>query len=98
LVPQPPVAAPSPEACLATQWVRANVQPSDRYVQAPARSTRSRLEAGDSKFSGLVLAGDWTYTGLNVGCVEAAVMSGRLASNALCGLPLKSAISGYFPP
>lgn len=87
----------TPAQCLATQWIRANVQPSDRYVQAPARTTRARLEAGDSRFSGLVLAGDWTYTGLNVGCVEAAVMSGRLASNAICALPRKTDIAGYFP-
>jgi uncharacterized protein with NAD-binding domain and iron-sulfur cluster len=93
-----PGPGPSPAQCLATQWVRANVQPSDRYVQAPAGSTRARLEAGDSRFSGLVLAGDWTYTGLNVGCVEAAVMSGRLASNAICASPRKTDIAGYFPP
>lgn len=87
----------TPAQCLATQWIRANVQPSDRYVQAPARTTLVRLEAGDSRFSGLVLAGDWTYTGLNVGCVEAAVMSGRLASNAICASPKKTDIAGYFP-
>jgi hypothetical protein len=33
----------------------------------------------------LVLAGDWTRTPLNLGCVEAAVMSGLLAARAVSG-------------
>jgi len=33
----------------------------------------------------MVLAGDWTDCGLNAGCVEAAVVSGLQAANALLG-------------
>ena len=33
-----------------------------------------------------MVAGDWIYTGLG-GCVEAAVMSGMMASRALTGAP-----------
>jgi hypothetical protein len=33
----------------------------------------------------LVLAGDWTDTGLNAGCIEAAVLSGIRAANAIKG-------------
>jgi hypothetical protein len=40
------------------------------------------------------LAGDWTRTGLNIGCVEAAVISGLLASHALSGYPLREDIAG----
>lgn len=88
----------TPDERLAAQLVRANVQPSDRYVQAPADTTRWRLAPGDAQFDGLVLAGDWTYTGLNAGCVEAAVMSGQLAANAITGDPPGEGVRGYFPP
>ena len=82
---------------LAQQLVRANFQPSDRYVQALAGSTQFRLEAGRSaSFANLSLAGDWTYNGLNVGCVEAAVMSGLLAANDLLGRPHADAVVCYF--
>lgn len=82
---------------LTAQWARAHVQPSDRYVQAPAGSAEARLEAGASGFAGLVLAGDWIHTGLNVVCVEATVMSGRLAANAVTGRPPGEGLVGYFP-
>jgi uncharacterized protein with NAD-binding domain and iron-sulfur cluster len=82
---------------LAQQLVRANFQPSDRYVQALAGSTKFRLDAGRSpRFANLSLAGDWTYNGLNVGCVEAAVMSGLLAANRLLGRPHAHAVVAYF--
>jgi uncharacterized protein with NAD-binding domain and iron-sulfur cluster len=32
-----------------------------------------------------VLAGDWTDNGLNAGCIEAAVVSGLQAANAILG-------------
>jgi uncharacterized protein with NAD-binding domain and iron-sulfur cluster len=38
-------------------------------------------------FTNLYLAGDWTLTGLNCGCVEAATMSGLQASQAISGFP-----------
>ena len=63
-------------------YVRVNFEPTERYVTAPANTTTFRLKAWESGYSNLYLAGDWTYTGLNVGCVEATVMSGKLASLA----------------
>jgi hypothetical protein len=51
------------------------------------RSTRFRLYADQLPFANVVLSGDWTYNGLNAGCVEAAVMGGMFASRALCGVP-----------
>ena len=95
----PPGSPPpaSDDERLAQQVVRANFQPSDRYVQALAGSTRFRLEAGRSpRFAQLSLAGDWTYNGLNVGCDEAAVMSGLLAANDLLGRPHADAVVCYF--
>jgi uncharacterized protein with NAD-binding domain and iron-sulfur cluster len=46
----------------------------------------------------LVLAGDWIYTGLNVGSVEGTVMGGRLASYAVSGYPALTDITGYPTP
>lgn len=69
------------------QYWRANVDPSERYVLSVAGSTRWRPVAGQSGFSNLVLAGDWLKTGLDAGCVEAAVMAGMQASRAISGYP-----------
>ncbi|MFN3493150.1 MAG: NAD(P)-binding protein [Hydrogenophaga sp.] len=94
-----PLAAPniSDADRLAQQWIRANVQPSDRYVQALTGTTRHRLHAGRSAdFDNLYLAGDWTFNGLNVGCVEATVMSGMLAANDLMERKLDGGVIGYF--
>ena len=98
LVSPPGSPAPaSDDERLAQQVVRANFQPSDRYVQALAGSTKFRLDAGRSAgFDNLSLAGDWTYNGLNVGCVEAAAMSGLLAANGLLGRPHADAVVCYF--
>lgn len=62
---------------------RANVNPSDRYVQCLASTAARRLDPGGAGIKNLVLAGDWLRTKLNAGCVEAAVMSGIDAARAL---------------
>ncbi len=77
------------------QYWRANVDPNERYTLNVAGSTVYRLDAWDSKFSNLVLAGDWIHTGWNVGSFEAAVMSGKLASLALTGWPGIGEVWGY---
>lgn len=69
------------------RFLRVNIDPSDRYVISVAGSTQHRLRAGESGFANLVLAGDWTRNGLNVGCIEATVISGLQASRAICGEP-----------
>ena len=74
-------------AALEAQYTRANIDPSERYVQSLAGSTKKRLAAGSSGFDNLYLAGDWVKTGLNAGCVEAAVMAGLAASRAIGGGP-----------
>jgi uncharacterized protein with NAD-binding domain and iron-sulfur cluster len=63
------------------------INPSDRYVRTPRNSSQFRLAPDQSGFSNLILTGDWTDNGLNLGCFEAAVVSGRLAANALGGVP-----------
>ncbi|MFT4167258.1 MAG: FAD-dependent oxidoreductase [Microlunatus sp.] len=83
-----------PDHPLAGQYVRANVTGSERYVQSMPGSQRSRLRVDESGYPNLVLAGDWTNSGLNAGCVEAAVLSGLEAANVVLGRPLMSNISG----
>lgn len=77
------------EARLDAQYLRANTEGSERYVLFVAGSTRHRLPADDSGFDNLSLAGDWTRTGLDAGCVEAATMSGLQAARGILGTPLR---------
>ena len=80
------------------QFWRANIDPTESYVTSPPGSTQARLKAWGSGFANLTLAGDWIYTGLNVGSVEGAVMGGRLASFAVAGYPALAEITGYPTP
>lgn len=80
---------------LDAQYFRGNVQPSERYVLSVPGSSKYRLPANDpTEFANLYLAGDWTQNGYNIGCVEAATMSGLLAANAIAGYPHRSRIAG----
>lgn len=72
---------------LQSQYWRANIDPSERYVLSLAGSTKYRLKADESGFDNLYLAGDWVLTGLNAGCIEAATMAGMQASRAISGYP-----------
>jgi uncharacterized protein with NAD-binding domain and iron-sulfur cluster len=63
------------------------VEPSELYAQSIVGTTQHRPTSSGSGFSNLYLAGDWIKTGLNAGCVEAAVMSGMQASRDICGEP-----------
>ncbi|MCB9107269.1 MAG: NAD(P)-binding protein [Anaerolineales bacterium] len=80
---------------LEAQYIRANVQPTERYVLSLPGSTRYRLDPGDSQFDNLYLAGDWTLNAFNAGNVEAATISGLLASNSISGYPQRSKIVGW---
>lgn len=70
-------------ARLMAQLWRANVEPSERYILSVPGSSVHRIEAGDTDFRNLYVAGDWTACVLNVGCVEAAAISGMHAANAV---------------
>jgi uncharacterized protein with NAD-binding domain and iron-sulfur cluster len=83
---------------LATQHVSVNIDPSDRYVQSVPGSDRFRLRPDESGYDNLVLAGDWTDSGMNAGCIEAAVMSGLQAANALLGRGRYYQIRGLYLP
>jgi uncharacterized protein with NAD-binding domain and iron-sulfur cluster len=62
-------------------------QPSDLYVTSRPGETKYRLGQAGSGVRFLLLAGDWTKTDMNCGCVEAATQSGMLAARALSNEP-----------
>jgi uncharacterized protein with NAD-binding domain and iron-sulfur cluster len=68
---------------LDAQFWRANVEPSERYVLSVPGSSRYRIPPDDTGIQNLYAVGDWTACKLNAGCVEAAVMSGIRAANAI---------------
>jgi uncharacterized protein with NAD-binding domain and iron-sulfur cluster len=86
------------EARFDSQYWRANVNPTDRYVQALPGSLKYRISPLDNTYDNLTLAGDWTDCGFSNGCVEAAVMSGRLAAHAIAHYPPLEDIIGYDHP
>ena len=85
-------------ARLDSQYWRANIDPSDRYVQSLPGTDRLRLRADGSGYDNLFLAGDWTDNGLNAGCIEGAVLSGLQAANAVMGRPLDDRTLGVYLP
>ena len=85
-------------SALETQHVSVNIDPSDRYVLSVPGSDRYRLRPDESGYDNLVLAGDWTDSGINAGCIEAAVMSGLQAANALLGRGRYHRIRGFYLP
>jgi uncharacterized protein with NAD-binding domain and iron-sulfur cluster len=81
-----------------TQFWTANVNGTDRYVQSLPGSTKYRISPLDMTFDNLTIAGDWTASGLDTGCIESAVMSGLLAAHAISGGPRLCDIVGYDHP
>jgi uncharacterized protein with NAD-binding domain and iron-sulfur cluster len=67
--------------------IRFNMSGSERYSQSMPSELQWRPRVTDSGYDNVTLAGDWVRTGIDAGCVEAAVISGRQAARALCGAP-----------
>jgi uncharacterized protein with NAD-binding domain and iron-sulfur cluster len=78
------------------QYFRANIDPSELYVQSVSNSSLYRLAANKSGFDRLYLTGDWTENRVNLGMIEAAVTSGMLTSQSMCGYPTYIASVGDF--
>jgi len=76
------------------QYFRANIDPNERYVLSLPGTTQYRLHPKDTGFRNLTIAGDWTWNYINAGCVEASVISGMLASRAVCDWPPEEEIVG----
>jgi uncharacterized protein with NAD-binding domain and iron-sulfur cluster len=81
-----------------SQFWTANINPSDQYVLSLPGTSRYRISPLEMQFDNLTVAGDWTDCGLNIGCVEAAIMSGRLAAHALSRSPALEDIVGFDHP
>ena len=81
-----------------TQYWRANVNPTDRYVIHTPGSWRHRISPLDRTYDNLTIAGDWTDSGFHSGCVEGAIMSGLLAAHAISGTPRLEDIIAYDHP
>ena len=98
-LPTPAAGASSADASrFASQFWTANVNPSDRYSLSLPGTLKYRISPLDRSFDNLTIAGDHSDCGFNEGCVEAAVMSGRLAAHAISGLPRLEDIMGYDHP
>ena len=82
------------EQRLWSQYIRANIDPSELYVLAPKGSAGARPQPWDV-LDNLAVAGDWVYTGINIGSFEGATMGGKLASYAITGFPTIANIPGY---
>ncbi|MDF2235047.1 NAD(P)-binding protein [Albimonas sp. CAU 1670] len=74
-------------ARLDAQVLRANIDPSMRYVQARTGTAKNRLRVDGSGYYNLFFAGDWTDNPGNLGGMEYAIISGRLVSRAISGRP-----------
>ena len=57
-----------------------------------------RLRPDEAGYDNLVLAGDWTDSGLNSGCIESAVLSGLQAANVILGHGRFHRIRGLYLP
>jgi hypothetical protein len=86
------------EARFDSQFWTANTSGTDRYTLSLPGTLDCRISPLDRRFDNFTVAGDWTGCGHHAGCVEAAVMSGMLAANALSLQPLLSQIVGYDHP
>ncbi len=69
------------------QYWRSNTSPTERYTLSIVNSTQYRINTKIPEFSNMYFTGDWIYTGLNAGCVEAATMAGLQTSRDICGYP-----------
>jgi uncharacterized protein with NAD-binding domain and iron-sulfur cluster len=81
-----------------SQYWRANITPTDRYVLSLPRGIEYRVSPLEMMFDNLTVAGDWTASGLDSGCIESAVMSGLLAAHAISQTPRLEDIVGYDHP
>ena len=98
VVPEGRRRPPRGQARFDAQYWTANVNPSDRYTLSLPGTARYRISPLEADFDNLTVCGDWTDSGFNSGCVEAAVMSGRLAAHALSRSPALEQIVGFDHP
>jgi hypothetical protein len=69
------------------RYVRANVEETDRYSLSLPGTTVDRPDPATPLRPGLWAVGDWTANIINAGCIEAAVISGIMAAEAISPPP-----------
>lgn len=85
----PPMSALVGEARLDAQHLRENRRPSEQFTLSLPKTIAQRIAPHRSGFANLVVAGDWTRTGLDISNSEAACLSGRIAARAIADEPLE---------
>jgi hypothetical protein len=68
------------------QYVRANITLSEQYITSFPGTIDHRWPAEPRDFENLYLAGDWVKNNIDIGSLEGAMLSGRMAARALLGL------------
>jgi uncharacterized protein with NAD-binding domain and iron-sulfur cluster len=69
----------------AAQYYRGNTSPSERYITTFPGTVEHRIAPGAGLFANLYLAGDWTRNNIEIGSLEGAILSGRMAARAILG-------------
>lgn len=67
------------------QYWCANVNPTDRHVYPAVGSSKYRIKPDETGYANLYFVGDWTKTKLNVGSLESAAISGKMAARSISG-------------
>lgn len=68
-----------------SQYIRANIDTNEQYVQSLPNTNQYRIKTDDSGFKRLILTGTWIDCGFNIACIEAAAISGIQAARVLTG-------------
>jgi uncharacterized protein with NAD-binding domain and iron-sulfur cluster len=69
------------------QYIRANIDTNEQYVQSLPRTNQYRIKTDASGFGNLILTGTWIDLGFNIACIEAAAIAGIQAARVLTGEP-----------
>jgi uncharacterized protein with NAD-binding domain and iron-sulfur cluster len=67
----------------AARYIAASLEPSDEYVLSLPNTIAHRIHPADTGFTNLRVAGDWVKNGIDCGCVESAVVGGRMAAESI---------------
>lgn len=65
------------------QFFRANIDPTERYTLSLPESEAFRLKTDATGYDNFFITGDWIDCDLNMGCVEATVISGLMCAAAV---------------
>jgi uncharacterized protein with NAD-binding domain and iron-sulfur cluster len=76
----------SGEARLAAQYYRGNTSLSELYITTFPGTVKYRLVPSPGAFDNLYLAGDWTKNNIEIGSLEGAILSGRMAARSVLGM------------